>query len=87
MTARFAQHGRVSGDTVTALERLIASGRKLLLVTGRDLDDLQQVCPRLDLFHYVVAKNGALLYLPATREEKALGVRPPERFIAPKGSR
>jgi len=76
-----AHHGRVFEDTFTALERLIASGRKLLLVTGRDLDDLQRVCPRLDLFHYVVAENGALLYLPATREEKPLGVRPPERFI------
>ena len=76
-----AHHGRISDDTLTALERLIVSGRKLLLVTGRELDDLQRVCPRLDLFHYVVAENGALLYLPATRKEKLLGVRPPERFI------
>ena len=76
-----AHHGQVSDETLAALERLIESGRKLLLVTGRDLDDLQRVCPRLDLFDYVVAENGALLYVPATREEKALGTRPPERFV------
>jgi HAD superfamily hydrolase (TIGR01484 family) len=76
-----AHHGQVSDETFAALERLIESGRKLLLVTGRDLDDLQRVCPRLDLFDYVVAENGALLYVPATREEKALGTRPPERFV------
>jgi HAD-superfamily hydrolase, subfamily IIB len=76
-----ALHGQVDEETLVALKRLRNSGRKLILVTGRELDDLQQIFPHLDLFERVVAENGALLYLPATREEKLLGGRPPERFI------
>ncbi len=77
-----AQHGRLLPETIEALERLIASGRRLLMVTGRQLDDLRGVCERLDLFEYVVAENGALLYHPATRAEKALAPRPPDEFAA-----
>jgi hydroxymethylpyrimidine pyrophosphatase-like HAD family hydrolase len=77
-----ATDGRVLPETLLALERLIASGRRLVLVTGRELGDLQKVCPRLDLFEYVVAENGALLYQPATRAETALAVRPRDSFIA-----
>jgi HAD superfamily hydrolase (TIGR01484 family) len=77
-----ATHGRLLPDTVEALERLIASGRRLIMVTGRELDDLQKVCERLDLFEYVVAENGALLYHPATRAEKTLAPRPPDEFAA-----
>jgi HAD superfamily hydrolase (TIGR01484 family) len=76
-----ATHGKVLPDTIKSLERLIASGRRLLMVTGRELDDLQRVCDRLDLFEYVVAENGALLYHPETRAEKTLGARPPEEFV------
>jgi HAD superfamily hydrolase (TIGR01484 family) len=75
-----ATRGRLLPDTIAALERLIASGRRLIMVTGRELDDLQSVCDRLDLFEYVVAENGALLYHPATRAEKTLGPRPPDEF-------
>lgn len=77
-----ATDGRVFPQTVAALERLLASGRRLVLVTGRELDDLKKVCPRLDLFEYVVAENGALLYHPATDQESPLGPRPPEAFVA-----
>lgn len=76
-----ATDGVVSDETVAALERVVASGRKLILVTGRQLDDLARVFPRLDLFHRVVAENGALLYCPATHEEKQLGEAPPKEFI------
>jgi hydroxymethylpyrimidine pyrophosphatase-like HAD family hydrolase len=69
-------------ETVSAVERLIASGRRVVLVTGRELDDLKTVCPRLDLFAYVVAENGALLYQPSTGTETALAQRPSESFIA-----
>jgi len=75
-----ATHGRLLPETVEALERLIASGRRLIMVTGRELGDLQSVCDRLDLFEYIVAENGALLYHPATRAEKALAPRPPDEF-------
>jgi HAD superfamily hydrolase (TIGR01484 family) len=77
-----ATHGRLLPETIEALERLIASGRRLLMVTGRELDDLQGVCDRLDLFEYIVAENGALLYHPATRAEKTLAPRPPDEFSA-----
>jgi HAD superfamily hydrolase (TIGR01484 family) len=77
-----ATEGRVLPATQAALERLRASGRHLVLVTGRELDDLQRVCPVLDRFDYVVAENGGLLYQPATREEILLGPRPPQEFVA-----
>ena len=77
-----ATDGRVLPETVSALERLLASGRRLVLVTGRELDELQQVCPRLDLFEYVVAENGALLYKPSTGEETPLAARPPDSFVS-----
>src|SRR5881394_3130082 len=76
-----AHHGRVSEETVAALDRVRASGRKLLLVTGRVLDDLISVFPRVDLFDRVVAENGALLYRPATKEQKPLGEPPPEALV------
>ena len=77
-----ATDGRVLPETVSALERLLASGRRLVLVTGRELDDLHQVCPRLDLFQYVVAENGALLFEPSTGKETPLAARPPDAFVS-----
>ena len=77
-----ATHGAVDEQTLQALERLRLSGRKLVMVTGRELDDLAGVFPRLELFDRIVAENGALLYCPATREERALGGAPPEEFVA-----
>jgi HAD superfamily hydrolase (TIGR01484 family) len=76
-----ATDGRVLPETEAALERLLDSGRHLVMVTGRELDDLQQVCHRLDLFEYVVAENGALLYKPSTGEEIPLAPRPPDSFV------
>jgi hydroxymethylpyrimidine pyrophosphatase-like HAD family hydrolase/energy-coupling factor transporter ATP-binding protein EcfA2 len=76
-----AAHGRVDEPTLAALQRLLASGRKLILVTGRELPDLMSVFPHLDLFERVVAENGALLYRPATHEEKVLAPPPPEPFL------
>jgi HAD superfamily hydrolase (TIGR01484 family) len=76
-----AHDGVVDSITVAALERLCETGRKLILVTGRELPDLVRACPRLDLFDRVVAENGALLYTPATREEQPLGEAPPEIFV------
>ncbi|HMV51967.1 MAG TPA: HAD family hydrolase, partial [Blastocatellia bacterium] len=77
-----AHDGRVAETTLEAFLRLRNSGRKLILVTGRELDDLMNIFSRLDLFDRVVAENGALIYNPATKEEKLLGERPPEDFIA-----
>ncbi len=76
-----AHHGHVDDSTLDALHRLRETGRKLILVTGRELDELMGIFPRLDLFDRVVAENGALIYRPGGREEKLLGERPPESFV------
>lgn len=76
-----ALHGRVEEIVIAALERVRSSGRKLILVTGRELEDLLRIFPHLDLFDRVVAENGALLYRPSTREEKSLGEPPNSEFI------
>lgn len=73
--------GVVDKPTLRALERLSASGRKLIMVTGRHLDDLKSTCPHLELFTRVVAENGALLYDPASKAERLLAKTPPQTFI------
>jgi len=76
-----AQAGVVSRNTLAALGRLKASGRRLILVTGRELDDLLRVFPENTLFERIVAENGALLYCPSNRAEKTLGEPPPQALI------
>ncbi|GFE88700.1 HAD family hydrolase [Steroidobacter agaridevorans] len=77
-----ARHGVVDLPTIDALARLHESGRKLIMVTGRELAELISVFPRLDLFDLVVAENGALLYDPATKEQKPLCEPPLPEFVA-----
>ena len=55
-----AYQGMVPESTIKALEAARESGRKLILVTGRALDELLRVFRRTDLFEWVVAENGAL---------------------------
>lgn len=76
-----AQDGRISERTIAALERVRASGRRLLLVSGRELEDLQRVFDRLDLFDRLVLENGALLYRPDSRQEHLLAEPPLSRFV------
>ncbi len=61
-----AEDGRVSLSTIDALRALRQSGRKLILVTGRELPELKEVFPDVRDYDLVVAENGALLYEPAT---------------------
>jgi HAD superfamily hydrolase (TIGR01484 family) len=77
-----AHDGRVDDATIAALDSVRRSGRKNLLLTGRTLEDLAAVFPRIDLFEYVVAENGAVLHCPATQETRTLAAPPPERFVA-----
>jgi hydroxymethylpyrimidine pyrophosphatase-like HAD family hydrolase len=76
-----ATDGKVSEKTWPALERLRQSGRHLILVSGRELDDLKTVCPRLDLFSRVVAENGGVLYRPDRGERRLLAPAPPKAFV------
>lgn len=76
-----AHHGVVDDDTIAALERARKSGRKLILVSGRELPDLQKVFSRFDLFDLAVLENGAIIYNPATKEVRVLAEPPPAAFI------
>lgn len=76
-----ATDGTVDESTFSALQRLRTSGRRAILLTGRQLDDLVTVCPNLSVFDYVVAENGAVLYEPRTRQQTLLGNPPPARFL------
>src|SRR5438105_4535358 len=77
-----AEQGTVRPETVAAVERLRKSGRRAVLVTGRELEDLKTVFDRFDLFDLVVAENGALLYRPQTREHTCLAEPPPPVLAA-----
>lgn len=77
-----ATDGRVAEDTIAALERVSRSRRRLLLVTGRELEDLFRVFPHHDLFDLIVAENGGVLYDPRQRTTRPLADPPPERFVA-----
>jgi hydroxymethylpyrimidine pyrophosphatase-like HAD family hydrolase len=76
-----AHNGRVPDRTLQALERFRQSGRRLILVTGRHLPDLQSVFPHLDLFDLAVVENGAIVYTPSTREKVNLAPPPNPAFI------
>lgn len=76
-----ALDGSVDDRTLSAVERLRDSGRKFILATGRELDELLTVFPCVTLCDAVVAENGALLYHPSTREEKFLGIQPPGGLV------
>ncbi len=78
-----AHDGVVSSESLEALRRFRESGRKLILVTGRRLGELVDAFPELDVsFDMVVAENGALLYIPDTKEEKDLSEAPSPDFVA-----
>lgn len=72
-----AQDGVVDPSTLAALHRFRRSGRKLILVTGRVLHDLETVFPHLDIFDCAVLENGAVLYAPQTRTRRSLAAPPP----------
>jgi hydroxymethylpyrimidine pyrophosphatase-like HAD family hydrolase len=77
-----AKDGHVDESTVAALERWRGSGRLLILVTGRELNELSTVFPRIGIFDIVVIENGAVLYRPSSGEEQRLAEPPPQSLIA-----
>lgn len=76
-----AEHGAVDEATLNMLHSVRDSGRRLILVSGRELPDLLRVFPAYDVFHRIVAENGALVFNPETREERLLGTQPPDHFV------
>jgi len=77
-----AHDGRVGAAVLAALERVPRSGRKLVMVTGRELDDLLMTFPHCDLFDRIVAENGALLYEPRTKRSQLLAPPPPPALLS-----
>src|SRR5262249_1905653 len=71
-----AHDGHVSDAVIRALGRLRATGRKPVLVTGRELDSLISIFPEMAIFDLVVAENGGVLFDPQTRT-MALLAHPP----------
>ena len=76
-----AYEGRVDKETVDSLQEARDAGMQLLLVTGRELTHLFNTFDRVDVFHRVVAENGAVLYDPATRQIDTLASGPPAALI------
>ena len=76
-----AHDGVISASTTEALLRLKSSGRRLLMVTGRELEELLAICPQVGVFDRVVAENGALVYHPDTKDIKVLTEAPPDQFV------
>ena len=63
-----AHDGRCEPSTLDALKRVRASGRKLILATGRQLPELLDVFPEHSIFDRIVAENGAILYRPESKD-------------------
>lgn len=76
-----ARDGVVDPPTLNALRRLRKTGRRLILVTGRELPDLASLVGDLGLFDRIVAENGALICEPATGRERVIGTPVPESFV------
>ena len=76
-----ARDGQCDERCIEALRALAATGRKLILVTGRELRELLEIFPEARIFDYVVAENGAVMHRPATRESEILAQAPPELLL------
>ena len=76
-----ASQGILDAETVESLRSLRESGRRAVLVTGRILDELLDICDDVDVFDLAVVENGALLYNPATGRQRLLAPTLPARFV------
>lgn len=76
-----ARDGRCDELCVDALRALAATGRKLILVTCRELRDLLEIFPEARVFDYLVAECGAVMHRPATRQSAILAQAPSEVLV------
>ncbi len=76
-----AHDGVVDTPTVDALRRARNTGLRLVMVTGRVLAELAAIFPQLDLFHLVVAENGATLYDLRSGVERLLAEPVPAALV------
>src|SRR5260370_7798167 len=78
-----AWKGKMERQTLKALDALKQTGRKLILVTGRELPELLKIFPQAGIFDSVVAENGGLLYSPPSSAMKLLAHPPSPEFVQP----
>lgn len=76
-----ARNGIVPDVVRTALRRAAAAGVRLILATGREIEELEAIFPHYHLFERIVAENGAMLVTPSTRRCRRLATPPPGAFI------
>jgi hypothetical protein len=68
-----ATDGRVPPPVIEALQHLRRSGRRLLLVTGRELDDLRRISPRAGANAWTVGPGISSCRVKAAAEPAAGG--------------
>jgi hydroxymethylpyrimidine pyrophosphatase-like HAD family hydrolase len=76
-----AEIGFVPDRHLRAMERFRASGRMLILNTGRGLEDLLMVFPEISRFDALVLENGTILVDPVTKKELLLADPLPQSFL------
>jgi len=76
-----AQDGVVDDNTLAALKQWRSTGRKLILISGRQLDDFLAIFQPIELFDLLVVENGAVLYDPITQTARYLSDSPPPHFV------
>jgi len=76
-----AHDGVIKETTSAALEKLRESGRRVIVVTGRRLEPLLELIGDATQFERIVAENGALVYDPASGQEKLLAALAPDAFV------
>jgi len=77
-----ATQGVCSDQTIEALERVAAAGIRLVLVTGRTLEELTDVFDPGTLFEAIVVENGAVVIDVAKDTEQLLAPRLPGGLVA-----
>lgn len=75
-----ATDGQVDEPTLAALRILRASGRRLILLSGREHAGLRRVFPHLHMFDRVVSENGAVLVRPGEGDVVLLAEAPPQKL-------
>src|SRR5208337_228298 len=76
-----ADRGKVSERTLHALEKCKKSGRRLVLVTGRLLDDLREAFSEFSIFDRIVAENGAVVFDPSNGQQRLIAREAPASLV------
>jgi hydroxymethylpyrimidine pyrophosphatase-like HAD family hydrolase len=75
-----AKDGQVGPAVIEILRRLKASGRRLILISGRQRADLDRVFAQADVFDRLVLENGGVLVRPGG-SSVLLADQPPQALV------